>query len=170
MATRRRNLKEFQVQLTERINNAALTSKSTRLGIQINEQKCLVDLEEAGEIITVPEVTTRVPGTHSWFKGLVSHRGVLFGVADLSQFHRNMMSPVSKEARLLTLNQKLGLSAAILVSRMLGLQNMTQMKAVDAPPGEAWEGGQWLDERGELWQEIKLSALAMDPKFLAVAA
>ncbi len=170
MAIRRRNLKEFQIRLTERINNASATSKNTRLGILINEQKCLVDLEEAGEILSIPSSTTRVPCTQSWFKGLVSHRGVLIGVADLAQFDGKASSRVGKDSRLLTLNQRLGLNAAILVSRMLGLQNLAQMKSVESKQSQAWEGSTWMDERGETWLELKLSALAGDQKFLSVAA
>jgi twitching motility protein PilI len=170
MAIRRRNLKEFQMRLTERINNASATSKNTRLGVLINEQKCLVDLEEAGEILSIPTTTTRVPGTQSWFKGLVSHRGVLIGVADLAQFSGLPGSRVGKDSRLLTLNQRLGLNAAILVSRMLGLQNLAQMKSIESKESQSWEGSSWMDERGDTWREIKLSALAGDQKFLSVAA
>ena len=170
MAIRRRNLKEFQMRLTERINNASATSKNTRLGVMINEQKCLVDLEEAGEILSIPIKTTRVPGTQSWFKGMVSHRGVLIGVADLAQFSGQVSSRVGKDSRLLTLNQRLGLNAAILVSRMLGLQNLGQMKSLESKQSQPWEGSSWMDERGETWLEIKLSALAGDQKFLSVAA
>ncbi len=170
MAIRRRNLKEFQMRLTERINNASATSKNTRLGVMINEQKCLVDLEEAGEIISIPNTTTRVPGTQSWFKGLVSHRGVLIGVADLAQFNGLPNSRVGKDSRLLTLNQRMGLNAAILVSRMLGLQNLAQMKSIESRDSQSWEGSTWMDEGGETWLELKLSVLAGDQKFLSVAA
>jgi twitching motility protein PilI len=170
MAIRRRNLKEFQMRLTERINNASATSKNTRLGVLINERRCLVDLEEAGEILSLPGSTTRVPGTQSWFKGLVSHRGVLIGVADLAQFGGETSSRVGKDSRLLTLNQRLGLNAAIVVSRMLGLQNLAQMKSVESQRVRPWEGSAWMDERGETWLEISFSALAGDQKFLSVAA
>ena len=170
MALRRRNLREFQIQLTERINNAAAASKGTRLGVQIGEDRCLIDLEDAGEILTLPETLTRVPGTQSWFRGLVSHRGVLIGVTDLGQFHRNRPSLLGKEARLVIFNQKLGVSAAVLVSRMLGLQNVAQMQAIDSPPGEPWQGQLWRDERGEQWREIRLAMLASDLRFMAVAA
>jgi twitching motility protein PilI len=140
MAIRRRNLKEFQLRLTERINNAPVTNKNTRLGVLINEQKCLVDLEEAGEILAAPSAATKVPGTQAWFKGLISHRGVLLGVADLAQFQGDPASRIGKETRLLTFNQRMGLNASILVSRMLGLQSIAQMKPLDVESSRSWEG------------------------------
>jgi twitching motility protein PilI len=169
MAIRRRNLKEFQMRLTERINNATATNKSTRLGVLIDEQRCLIDLEEAGEILAVPQATTRVPGTHSWFKGLISHRGVLIGVADLAMFAGQAASRIGKDSRLLTLNQSLGLNAAILVSRMLGLQSLTSMTSVQITKSFPGEASAWVDEKGDTWRELKLSSLARDQKFLAVA-
>lgn len=170
MTLRRRNLREFQIQLNERINNAAVASKDSRLGVQIDDDKCLIDLEEISEIVPLPDGMTRVPGTQGWFRGLVSHRGVLIGVTDLGQFHRNRPAIVGKDAHLLVLNQKLGINAAILVSRLLGLHNLAQMEHLAPTGSETWQGGLWSDPGGESWRELRLSVLASDLRFMAVAA
>ena len=63
------------------------------------------------------------------------------------------------------------INAGIVVSRVLGLRNLTELaptaNAADAP---AWHAQRWMDGDGNAWQEIDLPRLAHDPGFLQVGA
>ena len=77
------HLKDFQARLSERLREASTAPRSARLGLLIGDQRWLVDLAEAGEIVPLPSGITTVPLTRDWFRGLVNLRGSLFGVSDL---------------------------------------------------------------------------------------
>jgi hypothetical protein len=77
------------------------------------------------------------------------------------------------------------LNGAVLVARMLGLQNIVAMTPAgerqpasvaalaagpaDGEPGPPWLGADWLDAEGRCWTELSLARLAADERFLAVA-
>lgn len=167
-----KNLREFQVRLSERLRQAASApSQSARLGVQVGERCLLVGLSEVGEIVALPGEITPVPLTHDWFRGLVNLRGSLFGVSDLARFEGRDAAQATKSARLLAFAPRLGLNAAIVVDRMLGLQNdttLTQAEPERESPAPAWLGRDWLDAEGRRWTELRLEALAGDERFLAV--
>ena len=74
-------------------------------------------------------------------------------------------------ARLVALNPGLGVNCALLVDRLAGLRHAADLTALEveeiARPGFA--GARWRDANGREWQEIKLSALAADGQFIAIA-
>ena len=59
------------------------------------------------------------------------------------------------------------LKAGVVVQRVLGLRNLSEL-APAAPPADApgWYGQRWMDADGGAWQEIDLAKLAADPVFL----
>lgn len=168
----RSNLREFQARLSERLRQAAAgTGQTARLGVQAGRRRLLIDLSEAGEIVAVSDAVTPVPLTHDWFKGLVNLRGSLYGVSDLARFEGGEFTPATKETRLVAFASRLGLNGAILVDRMLGLQNTSTMseETTDEPAGQPWLGRQWVDPDGNRWTELSLERLASDERFLAVS-
>ncbi len=193
MNTERQNLRDFQARLSERLKQAASGSmKAAHLGVQVGGQRLLIELAEAGEIVGLPATIAPVPLTHDWFKGLVNLRGSLYGVADLARFGGGEFTPTTKETRLVALSSRLHLNSAILVDRMLGLQNPDAMTeaaddaaqvadAADATAAPApasgfaagaaspWLGRRWRDADGQCWTELSLARLASDERFLAVA-
>ncbi len=163
------HLREFQERLSERLKNAGGASRSAQLGLAIGDQRWLVDLAEAGEIVPIPSQITPVPLTRDWFRGLVNLRGSLFGVADLMRFSGDVFTPVSKESRLLALAGSLNLNAAILVSRMLGLHDASGWRPDPTRAHwAAWAGRCLIDGDGRDWYELSLSRLAGDEQFLTV--
>ncbi|HEY0878323.1 MAG TPA: chemotaxis protein CheW [Zeimonas sp.] len=166
-----KNLREFQMRLSERLRQAASAPpQSARLGVQVGVRSLLVDLSEVGEIVALPGEITPVPLTHEWFRGLVNLRGSLFGVSDLARFEGREATPMTKSTRLLAFAPRLNLNGAIVVDRMLGLQNdatLTEAEPEEAP-APAWLGRSWVDSEGRRWTELRLEALAGDERFLAV--
>ncbi len=163
-------LREFQANLAERLRIAAATAQdsSSKLGVRIGERRWLIDLAEAGEILSVPELA-RVPLTVEWYRGLANVRGNLLSVVDLQQFTGLAATPLDKDSRLLAFNVRLQFNGAILVSRMMGLRNVQQMDLQEAAlPNLAWVGQSYQDNEGEFWTELRLGELIVDEGFLRV--
>jgi twitching motility protein PilI len=169
-------LEDFQARLSERLREAdAEPDLAARLGLMIGEQRWLVDLSEAGEIVPVPDAIAPVPLTQDWLLGLVNLRGALYTVVDLQRFARLGRTDAGRESRLLALAARLDFNAAILVSRMLGLRNVASMRVDDdasddvsfGPDGRPdWVGRTLVDADGHRWHELDLARLAVGRAFL----
>lgn len=168
----RKHLREFQARLSERLRHAASTAgEPARLGVQVGGRRLLIELSEAGEIVASNGPVTPVPLTQDWFRGLVNLRGSLYGVSDLGRFAGGEFTPGTKETRLVAFAPRLGLNGAILVDRMLGLQNTSTMSTDESSeaPTQPWLGRRWVDADGNRWTELSLERLAGDERFLAVS-
>jgi len=163
---RRISLREFQQDLVRRLNEAAASdAPSARLGVQVGNELWLVKLEEAGEVIPVPQVAN-VPLTQSWFRGLANIRGNLFSVVDLSAYQGGDPTPATPDARLLLVAERYNMAAALLVNRMLGLRNLQQFEVEPAAAGRAWERARFKDKDGQLWRELGMNELVYSGEFL----
>lgn len=174
---RRDALRELQARLAERLQAAQTTEqRAAWLAVECAGQGLLFPLAGAGEIFPVPALLP-VPHTRAWFCGVSNLRGGLHGVVDLAAFlglrppHAEG-APWPETSRVVALNPALGSHAALLVDRLSGLRNPTQLSA-EATPADgarpAFAGGRWRDAAGRAWQEIDLAALAAHPLFLGIA-
>lgn len=170
MATKT-SLRQFQQDLALRLASARTgPASAARLGVQCGAGLWLVDLAEAGEIMPVPEMA-RVPLTKPWYLGLANARGVLVSVVDFAAFVAGDATVRGPENRLVLVNPKLGVNAALLVSRMLGLRNPRDFKPAPRDTdgaGRPWEGERWIDGAGLAWRELKLARLVAQTEFLQV--
>lgn len=171
-------LREFQEALAERLREAASEPVSTsRLGMQSGARNWRLKLEDAGEIVPVPELTP-VPLTKPWFLGLANVRGALVCVVDLALLAGGPATLRTSEARLVLAADRWQVRAGVLVDRMLGLRTVERMQAAldnaqhkDARPAPlAWSGGTWLDGEGRRWTELDMQALVTSNDFLQAGA
>ncbi|MFT3802242.1 MAG: chemotaxis protein CheW [Burkholderiaceae bacterium] len=167
------HLRELQARLNDRLRETSDgAGQDARLGLMIGSERYLVELSEAGEIVSASTPITAVPLTHDWFRGLVNLRGMLFAVSDLARFGGGEATPLSKESRLLALASRLNFNAAILVTRMMGLQNVSAM--IDETPGAIVDAARpWIarglrDDEGRSWYELSLQRLIGDERFVMV--
>ncbi|RJG03760.1 chemotaxis protein CheW [Noviherbaspirillum sedimenti] len=168
---RRTRLREFQAQLVERMQ-AARTGASPyarQLGVLIGQRYCLLNLQEAGEIISVGAITT-VPLTHDWFLGLTNVRGSLVSVIDLARFQGQGATQLDRESRIVVFAPGLSFNSGILVSRVLGLRNVADMQeqASAEQAGVPWAARQYVDRDAQVWTELDLSLIVQDAQFLHV--
>ena len=161
-----KQLRAFQERLNERLGQAGAV-RQTKLGVEAGGRLWLVELSEAGEIVAVPPNFAVVPLTHSWLRGLVNLRGSLHAVTDLADFLGEPPSVVGRESRLLVFASRLNLNAALLVDRMLGLQDMAALTLVSDPDGA--DACEWVDAKDRHWHELSLQQLAVDERFLVAA-
>lgn len=180
MATtsQRQSLKALQERLAGRLAEAKKSGPDASwLAVQARGQRYLLPLVHSGEIFPVPAIQP-VPYTQPWFLGVSAVRGALMSVVDMALlFHgKGTEKPVplrlTQETKLVALNTALGLNAALLIDRLVGLRSATMfVGAVPSASGALPVFSQLLtDAEGIQWQELNLQALLDWPDFLSVAA
>lgn len=167
-------LRELQSRLAERLKQARTQERAESwLAVEAGGHALLFPLQEAGEIFPVSPMLA-VPHTFAWFLGVANLRGGLHGVIDLGAFLRNAPAGAPEanreQSRLVALNPALECNAALLVDRLAGLRNLSQLtpEPDDAELRPPFAGARFRDDSGRLWQELKLSSLASDPVFLKI--
>ena len=159
-AGRRTRLRQYQVQLLERMqaarNNAG--ARVNQLGVQMGPERFLLDLTQVGEIVPVP-VMTIVPLTQPWYLGLANVRGNLISVIDLARYQLNAETAIGSDSRLITFANGLGFNCALLVSRVYGLRHAAGMES---------SGDRLRDADAIEWTPLDLAALVSETRFLHV--
>lgn len=174
---RRARLRDFQSQLMERMQAAKAGShvRANQLGVQIGKFRYLIDLREAGEIVSSGNLT-KVPLTKPWYLGLSNVRGSLTSVIDYSLFEGNEATFLDSSCRVLAFSNSLSFNSGLLVSKVLGLRNADEMDLIDeqaeASAGQKqkkpWVLNRFLDADGQIWSQISLSLLVQDQEFLQI--
>lgn len=157
------NLRQFQQQLNERMQAKwQAGEQASALGIQIGKELWLVEMEDIGEVLPIPPITT-VPFTKLWYCGVANVRGNLYSVVDLAAFMGQPEVLRDGRSRVLLVAQKFALNAGLLVNRVLGLRNIRTWHRSEA-------GGrvQYEDQQGQTWRQLNVSMLLKQPDFLHV--
>lgn len=159
-ANRRTRLREYQMQLLERMQAARNNSNAhvNQLGVLIGAERYLLDLTQAGEIVAVPPVVA-VPLTRAWYLGLANIRGNLVGVVDLAPYLEHAPTAIRPDSRVITFAAGLGFNCGLLVGRVYGLRNAGDMELA---------GERLRDPDGNEWRALDLAALVQEPAFLHV--
>ena len=170
-AARRTRLREFQAQLVERMQAArsGVDARVNQLGVMIGQTRWLLNLQEAGEIVSVGTITP-VPLTRDWFLGLSNIRGNLISVVDFARFQGHAPTTIDKESRIVAFAPSLSFNSGLVVTRVLGLRNVADMERQPSPEEgvAAWSTQRYLDSDSEVWSELDLSLVVQDPEFLHV--
>ncbi|PUA20881.1 twitching motility protein PilI [Glaciimonas sp. PCH181] len=154
---------------------------NNQLGLLVGEERLLLSLQEAGEIVAVDSIT-QVPLTQDWYLGLTNIRGTLISVVDFACFQGHPMTVIDKDARIISFSTTLAFNSALLVRRVLGLRNVDEMTLQSVPrmigrdilnDHEAaalaeTSPARYMDSESQLWTELKLTQLIRDPRFLHV--
>ena len=166
----RLDLRTFQQELALRLAKKTTAQvEASRLGLSANDSRWLIRLADAGEVITVPQIVT-VPMTKPWFLGVANIRGNLYTVVDFAGYLGGEPVALAGSTRLVLFGPRVGdLNAGLVVQRVLGLRNLSDLApAAAVPDGAPWYAQRWTDEEGNAWQEIDLAKLARTPEFLQV--
>jgi twitching motility protein PilI len=166
---RRTRLREFQARLVERMQAAQSGTgvRGSQLGILIGQSRYLLDLREAGEIVSVGSMT-HVPLTRDWYLGLSNIRGNLTSVIDLSRFQGLHATAIEPQCRVVAFAASLAFNSGLLVTQVLGLRNVVEMQVQQAGGSKPWILNQYLDKDGQLWAELSLANLVQDQDFLHI--
>ena len=164
------NLKEFQDAFAKRLRDAPEGESTARLGLESGGQRYLLRLEEAGEVLPPPPLSP-VPLTRSWFLGLTSVRGNLVAVVDLAEFAGGAPTPRGAEARLVLFAERFGARSSLLVTRMLGLKNLSGFDPCARGTAPPWVRAAYVEKNGGLsvWRELDMGELIANEGFLQVS-
>lgn len=163
------SLREFQQGLAQRLREAqAETEPTSRLGVQTGNRFWLLKLDEAGEMLPLPEISS-VPLTKPWYLGMANIRGVLASAVDFAAFMGGEPTVRTPECRLLLIADRFQSFSGLVISRMHGLKNVQVMQATEQPADRAWIGTAYRDSDGRLWRELDMAALVRHDDFLHVA-
>ncbi len=170
-------LRELQSRLAERLKLARTQERGKSwLAVEAEGRGFLLPLKDAGEIFPFAGVLP-VPHSLPWFLGVANLRGHLHGVVDLSLFlglesaGKSLGDVARGGARLVAFNAGLDINCALLVDKLAGLRNATQLSLDErrdraSPP--PFVGQRFRDTGGRLWQELSLSALSENEAFLKI--
>ena len=169
VARDRNRLRDFQQALAQRLRQAAeLPQRQSRLAVQVGERGYLLNLDDISEVAPVGQLTP-VPLTQPWFMGVTNVRGTLYAVSDFAAWQGLHFTSDIGARRLILLGQKLGKHrAGLVVTRVVGLRLLDEMKPHVAALRRNWEHASWLDRDGVGWIEVDLEQLASDAEFLQV--
>jgi twitching motility protein PilI len=164
------SLREFQQGLAQRLREAQAEAEPTsRLGVQAGNGNWLLKLDDAGEMLPLPEISS-VPLTKPWYMGLANIRGVLSSVVDFAAFAGGEVTSRTPECRLLLIAERFQSFSGLVISRMLGLKNVQTMEPVQEAVNRPWIAGAFRDAEGRLWHELDVGALVAHEDFLHVGA
>jgi twitching motility protein PilI len=164
------SLREFQQGLAQRLREAQAEAEPTsRLGVRAGERNWLVKLDDAGEMLPLPEISS-VPLTKPWYLGLANIRGVLASVVDFAAFMGGESTVRTPDCRLLLIADRFHASSGLVVSRMLGLRNVQTFKATTEADTRPWISTAYRDEDGNTWHELDVGQLVAHDEFLHVGA
>jgi twitching motility protein PilI len=162
------SLHEFQQGLAQRLREAQAEAEPTsRLGVQAGGGNWLLRLDDAGEMLPLPEISS-VPLTRPWYVGLANIRGVLSSVVDFAAFAGGEATARTPDCRLLLIADRFQSFSGLVISRMLGLKNVQSMQPVQEGKTRPWIAGAYRDDEGRLWHELDIGALVAHEDFLHV--
>jgi len=162
----RTRLLAYQQELTERLRASASAPIATSLlGVQVADDGWLIDLRDAGEILSPPPLIP-TPLTQPWLLGMANVRSAFFGIVDFARFCGHDPTPITAQSRVVLGGSKLGLPFGLLVSRILGLKRPEQLERrsgqVDGVP---WIVAEYRDAAGQAWKRLDMAGLALHAEF-----
>lgn len=155
--------------LPEQVQAAPLWSG---LGFRVADLRLVTPLEHVSEVLPSP-VSTPVPGTKRWLRGIANVRGTLITIVDLPQYFGKEPVRLDERSRLLVLNIA-GISTALLVNEVVGLrhfdieQEKRDITGLDDPTMVHVTGAFLRDN--VLWGVFNMHSLAESEAFRHVAA
>lgn len=160
--SKRTNLREFQQDLSNRMQDKSRTSgQLSLLGVQIAEQNWLVEMVDISEVLSLPTLTA-VPLTQPWFRGVANVRGNLYCVADMAAFLHQGAASGAVTNRLLLTAERYGINAGLLVDRVFGLRDTRSWQQ------DAVQADQYYDAQGMVWRKLDVASLLGQPEFLQI--
>jgi len=170
-------LRELQKRLATRLQMAREQAPTRNwLAVEIAGHGFLLPLDQSGEIFPMTALQT-VPHSQPWFLGVANLRGQLHGVVDLAGFlglertgARWVQESAARDSgRLVAINSTLHPNAALLIDRLAGLRHPSELQP-GQPDAQAphFVSRQLVDDKGRIWYELDLAALAADEAFLKI--
>lgn len=163
-------LQQFQDELARKLAESAHRPlAATWLGVSWQGVRALLPLTQAGEISN-PTALQRMPHTKDWVLGVASVRGVLTVLVDWVRL-LGLIPPATPTqggelAYWVSLNEAMGVGAALCVDQLLGLHGSEQWQvATTNAPLHPGIRQVWRDAQGDPWYELDLKTIVESAEF-----
>jgi twitching motility protein PilI len=169
-------LKELERRAKPAVNGAAVEPSAEKewvgVALRMGGETFLVAREETREVLGLPAVITRIPGTRGWVKGLANVRGQLLPMLDLRQFLGSGAMTAGRNTRVLVVNHR-EIPAGLVVDEVLGFRRFAEREFNVEPPPTVIRCDPYLAgafRRGsEVWPVLSLRTLVESESFLQAA-
>jgi twitching motility protein PilI len=142
------------------------------VALRMGGETFLVAREETREVLGLPPVITRIPGTRGWVKGLANVRGQLLPMLDLRQFLGSGAMTPGRNTRVIVVNHR-EIPAGLVVDEVLGFRRFAEREFNVEPPPTVIRCDSYLAgafRRGsEVWPVLSLRTLVESESFLQAA-
>lgn len=158
-------------------NNAATLSLDENIknmwsgiGFRLANHDFVVSMEFVREIMKFPAIS-QVPGSKEWVRGIANIRGNLLPIFDLQGFLGNVLTPIKRETRVLSIARD-QLTAGLIVDEIYGMKYFDQTHfdhriGHDMKWQSYYSGG--YQSEGEKWIIFNMQQLVESRDFLNVA-
>jgi len=143
------------------------------VALRMGGETFLVAREETREVLGLPAVVTRIPGTKPWVRGLANVRGQLLPMLDLRLFLGSGSTPSSRNTRVVVVNHR-DIPAGLIVDEVLGFRRFAEREFNVEPPPTVIRCDSYLAgafrRGGEVWPVLSLRGLVESESFLQAAS
>jgi twitching motility protein PilI len=143
------------------------------VALRMGGETFLVAREETREVLGLPAVVTRIPGTKPWIRGLANVRGQLLPMLDLRLFLGSGTTQSGRNTRVVVVNHR-DIPAGLIVDEVLGFRRFAEREFNVEPPPTVIRCDSYLAgafrRNAEVWPVLKLRALVESESFLQAAS
>jgi twitching motility protein PilI len=143
------------------------------VALRMGGETFLVAREETREVLGLPAVVTRIPGTKPWIRGLANVRGQLLPMLDLRLFLGSGTTQSGRNTRVIVVNHR-DIPAGLIVDEVLGFRRFAEREFNVEPPPTVIRCDSYLAgafrRSGEVWPVLKLRGLVESESFLQAAS
>jgi len=139
------------------------------VGFRLGAESFVVDRSDVREVLPVPDLLIRVPGTKGWLRGIANVRGQLLTVVDLKAFLGGGVSMTARGARVLVVASR-DVPTGLMVDEVVGFRRFNTSDLEGEAPAtlircEAYLGGSYR-HGAEVWPCFDFQKLVADEQFL----
>jgi twitching motility protein PilI len=143
------------------------------VGCLLADERLLIERNQVREVMMMPSMVTRVPGSKEWVAGLANLRGQLLPIIDLRQFLGAGSSRGVRAARVLVAESN-DLLVGIIVDEVFGFRRFSNSEFTTEIPQTGLRCERYLDgaciRETEVWPVLNISKLLDAKEFLQAAA
>jgi len=151
----------------------AMPAEWVGVGFRIGEEQFVAAREQVREVLMLPDMMTRVPGSNRWLLGIANLRGHLLPLVDLKLLLGSGRTSLRRTTRVISVNHR-EIPAGLVVDEVLGFRRFMDHEFAQQTPDtivrcEKFLGG--VFQRGEdTWPVFNLFDLVESNLFLQASA
>ncbi len=143
------------------------------IAFRLADEQFIIARDDVREVLMVPALIARVPGSKLWIRGLANVRGHLLPIIDLKLFLGAGRSTGQRDARVLVIKGA-ELSVGLIVDEVFGFRRFLHTERSEEAPQTLVRCNEFLDgvyERGlENWPIFSVERLERSDEFQRAAA